>query len=124
MKNGFATFENIWHGTKANRYDIDTIPFFGEFKVNYTLNCEKEGNILIGIIVDNNLIQVYEYKIKTSSIGSEANFWFKYPLRYKTEGEHKVNIAIGEQVQLSDETDVLDIKWVYKSPMSMLTVKK
>lgn len=123
MKKGFGNICEIWHGTKNNKKNIDYIPFLGEFKVNYTLECIEEGNLFVGVIVDNKIIQVYEYKISPPKIGNDTNLWFKYPLRYKTEGTHYIQFVIGHQNNISSKTDIGDIEWCYKSEIFNIEVR-
>ena len=75
MKKGFGIISEIWYGSKNNKQPIEYIPFLGEFNVNYTLSCEEDGNLFIGILVDGDIIQVYEYKIRRK----DEFVWFKYP---------------------------------------------
>lgn len=123
MKKGFGIISEIWHGNKNNKQPISYIPFMGEFKVNYTMECKEEGNLFIGILADNNIIQIYEYKITPPKLNDEIHFWFKYPLRYKTEGKHEVQFVVGHQNNLSTKTDIGDIEWCYKSDKFNVVVK-
>lgn len=124
MKNGKAFVKDIWYGTKLNRCDIDKIPFLGEFKIFYNLICQDVGNVIIGIYVDNKLVQLYEYKIAVKHLDEESIFWFRYPNRYKNEGEHQISFAIGHQEMLSDKTCKKDIEWVYESKPFNIEVTK
>ena len=123
MKNGFGNICEIWYGSKNNKQPIEYIPFLGEFNVNYTLSCEEDGNLFIGILVDGDIIQVYEYKIAPPKIDEDVCLWFKYPLRKKNAGEHKIEFVIGHQNNISDKTNVPDIEWCYKSKEFKIEVK-
>ena len=124
MQNGNGYIGDIWYGSKLNREPIKKIPFLGEFKLFYNLICEEVGNVVIGIFVDERLVQLYETKITNKYIGEEMCFWFHYPLRFKYEGTHTVSFAIGHQKQLSELTKKKDIEWINESRAFNITVEK
>jgi len=123
MKKGFGNICEIWYGSKNNKQPIEYIPFLGEFTINYTLQCEEDGNLFIGTIVDDTIIQIYEYKISPPKIGEEVNLYFRYPLRKKIAGEHEIKFVIGHQNNISDKTDIGDIEWCYKSEKFVVEVR-
>lgn len=124
MRNGKGSIEQIWYGTTSNREPINKIPFLGDFKIYYNLLCEEVGNVVIGIFVDDSLIQLYEHKIASKHLDEEQCFWFKYPLRKKTEGMHKICFAIGHQNNISEKTNKKDIEWIYESNEFNVKIEK
>jgi hypothetical protein len=124
MQNGNAVIDTIWYGTNLNRQPIEKIPFLGEFKIYYNILCKEVGNVVIGIFVDDRLIQLYEHKISSKHLEEEMCFWFKYPLRFKTEGIHKISFGLGHQKEMSDKTSKLDIEWVYESNDFSVKIEK
>jgi len=118
------TIEEIWYGTKTIREPIHNIPFLGDFKIYYNLVCKEVGNVIIGIFVDDRLVQLYETKVTPKFIDNEMVFWFQYPLRFKFEGKHTILFALGQQSQLSDKTKRRDIEWIEESRPFNVVVSK